>query len=269
MPNALITGATSGIGRATAIALARQGYHIVAAVRNQEKASQLVEEIRANGGSGEYLHLDLATLDSVRETARLFEQSNREVDVLINNAAAGPRRGLTSDGFELQFGVNHLGHFMLTHHLRRSFHPGTRIIQVTSSIYERADGIDWGRVISKSRSLLALREYAVSKLANVLFVRELAQQQPDWRTYAVHPGLTDTSIIPGYARPFLRKKLHSPEVGAATVVWCATDQSLGQSSGGYYANKKERAVTDVAADSMLSLELRRRSEAWCDVAPQH
>jgi NAD(P)-dependent dehydrogenase (short-subunit alcohol dehydrogenase family) len=267
MPIAMVTGPTSGIGRATALSLASQGFHIAAAARSERKALALLSEIEAIGGTGEFVRLDLSDLSSAREAAQSFENGGAELNVLVNNAAAGPRRGLTVDGFELQFGVNHLGHFMLTHHLRRTFRPGTRIIHVTSSMYERAEGIDWDRVRRKSRSPYALKEYAVSKLANILFVRELAAQQPDWRTYAVHPGMTDTDIVPFYARPLLWGRLRTPEEGAETVVWCATAEEVADSSGGYYASRSERQVTELARDTSLASDLRRRSEMWCGVAP--
>ena len=266
---AMITGSTSGIGEAAAFALADDGFRVFAVARNEEKGNSLVRRIRRQGGSADLVLLDLADLSSVTGAARSFESRGIPLDVLVNNAAAGPRRGLTVDGFELQFGVNHLGHFALTHHLRRTFRPGTRIVNVTSSMYERAAGITWDSLRKPTRSFHGLKEYAVSKLANVLFTREFAAQQPDWRTYAVHPGFTDTAIIPGYARPFLKRRLHSAEKGAETVVMCASSGEVADQSGGYYSRLQRREVSPVASDDLLATELRRRSEAWCGVAPLH
>jgi len=265
----MITGPTSGIGQAVSLSLAAGGFHIVAAARSEEKASRVIDQVKESGGSAEFLHLRLDDLATVARAARTYADQGRPLDVLVNNAAAGTRRGLTVDGFELQFGVNHLGHFLLTHHLRRTFRPGTRIVNVTSSMYLRAPGIDWSRLQRKTRSPYGLREYAVSKLANILFTREFAGQQPDWRTYAVHPGMTDTSIVPSYAKPFLRGRLQSPEEAAKTVVWCASAQELQNDSGGYFSRMQRREVNSIASDDALANELRKRSEAWCGVSPHH
>ena len=188
MKVAMVTGPNAGIGLEITRSLAKQDYHVVAAGRSEERIGPVVAEVEASGGSVEFLHLDLASLESARTAAKTFEQSGRTLDVLVNNAGIGVnRRGLTVDGFEVHFGINHLGHFMLTHHLRRAFQPGTRIVQVASSVHDRAKGIDFDRVQRKS-SFMGLDEYAVSKLANILFVREMARRQPDWRLYAAHPA---------------------------------------------------------------------------------
>jgi len=225
----------------------------------------VVEGIVASGGSAEFLHVDLASLESARSAARLFESTGRVLDVLVDNAGVGGGRGVTEDGFEIHFGVNHLGHFMLTHHLRRTFRPGTRIVVVSSEAHRRPDGIDFDAVQRKTRSLVGWKEYGVSKLANILFVRELARQQPDWHVYAVHPGMTDTGIFPGFAKPFFRN-LKTPEEGAETIVWCATDDEVAGPSGLYYSRKRAREPSAVAFNDELAAELWRRSEEWCGVA---
>jgi NAD(P)-dependent dehydrogenase (short-subunit alcohol dehydrogenase family) len=225
--------------------------------------------IEKEGGSAEFLHVDLASLESARSAARAFENTDRVLDVLVNNAGVGATRGITQDGFELQFGVNHLGHFMLTHHLRRTFRPGTRIVSVTSSVHFRVDGIDFDKLQRHTRSLYGLDEYAVSKLANILFVKELAHRQPDWHTYAVHPGLTNTNIIPWYVRPFMQRRLLTPEQGAETVIWCASSDEVTEDSGLYYSHKTPREPSPAAQNEDLARDLWKRSERWCDVAPQH
>jgi retinol dehydrogenase-12 len=203
----------------------------------------------------------------VRAAAKAFEDTGRSIDVLVNNAGVGGTRGLTDDGFEIHFATNHLGHFMLTHHLRRTFRPGTRIVQVSSDFHRRAQGIDFSRVREKSRSFYGLGAYAVSKLANVLFVRAMARRQPDWRLYAVHPGLTDTNMIPKIVKPLIRRSLITPEQGAETVVWCATSDEVAEDSGLYYRRRQLVAPSSHALDDELADELWRRSEKWCDVAP--
>jgi NAD(P)-dependent dehydrogenase (short-subunit alcohol dehydrogenase family) len=184
---------------------------------------------------------------------------------LINNAGVGLSRGITEDGFELHFGVNHLGHFLLTHLLGARFVTGSRIVQVTSAAHFNATGIDFNRVRGRTRSMFGWKEYGESKLANVLFVRELARRMPEWRAYAVHPGLTDTNIIPPVARPFLRRRLFTPEQGAETVIWCASSPEVGEQSGLYYRNKESRSPSEAAQDDQLAQELWERSSAWCGV----
>ena len=265
----MVTGPNSGIGLVIARSLAERGYHVVAAGRSEQRIAPVVAEIKDSGGSAEFLHLDLATLDSAKAAAVAFEKTGRTLDVLVNNAGIGVnRRGLTKDGFEVHFGINHLGHFMLTHHLQRTFRPGTRIVQVASSVHDRAEGIDFDRVQRKS-SVGGLREYAVSKLANVLFVREMARREPDWRLYAVHPGLVNTKLIPGIVRVFYRSQMLTPSQGADTPLWCATSDDVADESGNYYAKRKARTPSPVALDDDLAAELWRRSELWCGVAPQH
>ena len=268
MKTALVTGASSGIGRATALELARRGFHVIAAGRSRTRAQPVLQEIDGEGGTAEFLYVDLASLQASREAGMAFEDSGRTLDVLVNNAGVGGVRGRTHDGFELHFGVNHLGHFMLTHHLRRTFVPGTRIVVVTSEAHQHARGIDWDRVTRKTGLLRGFSDYGVSKLANILFARKLGALQPDWRTYSVHPGVTDTNIYPAIARPFFRNR-QTPAEGAETVVWCATEPTLGTDSGRYYAKKTARDPSVYALDDDLADELWRRSELWCGVAPQH
>ncbi len=266
MSVAMVTGPNSGIGLVIARSLAMQGYHVVAAGRSEERVGRVVSEIEAAGGSGEFLELDLSSLESARNAATTFEDSGRTLDLLVNNAGIGVNRhGLTKDGFEVHFGINHLGHFMLTHHLRRSFRSGTRIVQLSSEVHHRAQGLDFGRLQRKS-SFAGLSEYAVSKLANVLFVREMARQQPDWRTYAVHPGLVNTPLIPGVARLFLKGRLLTPEEGADTPLWCATSDEVAGESGNYYARRRVETPSDAAVDDDLARELWKRSELWCGIA---
>ena len=268
MSVAMVTGPNSGIGLVIARSLAERGYHLVAAGRSETRIAPVVAEIKDSGGSAEFLHLDLASLDSAKAAAVAFEKTGRTLDVLVNNAGIGVnRRGLTKDGFEVHFGINHLGHFMLTHHLRHTFRPGTRIVQVASSVHDRAPGIDFDLVRRKS-SFAGLNEYAVSKLANVLFVREMARRQPDWRLYAVHPGLVSTNLIPGVVRFFYRNRILTPEQGADTALWCATSDDVADESGNYYAKRETRTPSPVALDYDLADELWRRSELWCGVTPQ-
>lgn len=227
----------------------------------------VVDAIRREGGSAEFLHLDLASLESSAQAARAFVNSGRVLDVLINNAGVGTVWGMTEDGFEIHFGVNHLGHFMLTHHLRPSLRPGTRIVVVSSEAHRGAHAVDLGRVRTKTPVLGVLRAYAESKLANILFARHLARLQPEWRTYSLHPGVADTKIFPRAVKLFMRN-METPESAAQTSVWCATSDEVTGQSGLYYSRMKVRDPSPPAQDDGLAAELWLRSEEWCGITGQ-
>lgn len=260
---ALVTGVSSGIGRVTALELGRRGIHVVGAGRSEARTIPVIERIRSEGGSGEFLDLDLSRLSSCLAAARAFVDSGRQIDLLVNNAGVGGTRGLTPDGFEIHFGVNHLGHFMLTRGLEPALSDSARVVQVTSAAHFNAAGIDFDRVKRRTRSLFGWKEYGVSKLANMLFVRELARRRPGLRTYGVHPGMTDTNIIPKVVRPFLRGRLFTAEQGADTVIWCATTEDVAGDSGLYYRRRESRPPSEPAMDYDLAMRLWDHSEAWC------
>jgi retinol dehydrogenase-12 len=264
MKIAMITGSSSGIGKATAVEMARRGYHIVAAGRSEERTIEVVSTIQRDGGSAEYLHLDLASLSSCEKAANTFVDSGRTLDVLINNAGVGAKTGLTEDGFGIQFGVNHLGHFMLTHHLHRGLRPGSRVVVVSSEAHRRVRGIDFDRVRRRTGFLGVPNAYAVSKLANILFASQLANIQPDWTTYSVHPGVANTDIFPTFVKPFLRNT-ETPEQAAQTSVWCASSDEVGDQSGSYYSRMRPREPSPAAQDDTLAAELWYRSEQWCGI----
>lgn len=251
---------------ATALEMGRMGWHVVAAGRSEPLCAEVVDQIHADGGSAEFLHLDLASLASTRRAAETFLESGRSLDVLIDNAGVGGVRGLTEDGFEIAFGVNHLGHHMLTRHLEPAFRPESRIVVVSSEVHRRAEGIDLEAVRQKTGLLGGWHEYAVSKLANILFARHLAGLHPEWRTYSLHPGVADTNIFPPIAKPFFRNKRPAHEA-ARTSIWCATSEEVADQTGLYYSNMTVREPSSVALDDDLAEELWRRSEGWCGMAP--
>ena len=173
----LITGANTGIGRATADDLARRGGKVFVACRSAEKGRAAATEIAAATGNDAvaFLPLDLADLASVRNCAAEFLARGEPLHVLINNAGVGGARGLTKDGFELEFGINHLGHFALTAALLDCLAASApaRVVTVSSDSHYQAKGIDFEAVRRPTASRTGLREYAVSKLGNVLFSAEL------------------------------------------------------------------------------------------------
>lgn len=265
MKTAFITGATSGIGRAAAWELSRNVHHIVVAGRSRDRGTSLVSEIEGSGGSASFVLIDLGSFESVRRASGEFTGRGVTIDVMVNNAGVGMAKGLTDDGFEKHFGINHLGHFLLNHGLQPSFREGTRFITVASAVHKRVDGIDFDRVTRKGRSMFRLDEYAVSKLANVLYTAELARRHSEWNTYAVHPGFVNTKILPGWLRLLRSARLLTPAQGAATIVHCATDPELDEESGHYYAREARAEPSSAALDPELAAELWARSEQWCGI----
>src|SRR5215469_3311228 len=162
----LVTGGNTGIGRATATGLAQRGGRVYVACRSEEKGRRAVAEIAAATGNDGVvlLSLDLADLASVRRCAQEFLARDEPLHVLINNAGVGGQRGLTADGFEMHFGVNHLGHFALTmgllERLKTSV-PCARIVNVSSEVHYSAKGIAFDALRKPTRSFAGMREYAV------------------------------------------------------------------------------------------------------------
>jgi NAD(P)-dependent dehydrogenase (short-subunit alcohol dehydrogenase family) len=169
----VITGASSGIGAATARALAAQGAKLLLACRSESRAAPVLEELAAAGTPAlGVVPIDLGDLDSVRSAADAITDRLPRFDVLINNAGlVGTRGGITASGFELSFGTNHVGHFLLTTRLLEALGDGAprRVVTVASKTHYQAKGIDFDAVRQPTHSRTGLHEYEVSKLANVLF----------------------------------------------------------------------------------------------------
>src|ERR1035437_3231169 len=176
----MVTGGNTGIGRATVAELARRGGRVYAACRSPEKGRRAVADIVAATGNEAvaFLPLDLADLASVRRCAEEFLALGEPLHVLINNAGVAGPRGVTGDGFELAFGVNHLGHFALTTALldRLASSAPARVVTVASDSHYQARGVDFDAVRRPTASITGMPEYAVSKLCNVLFSAELARR---------------------------------------------------------------------------------------------
>jgi len=266
----LVTGANTGIGRATAEELARRRGRVYVASRSASKGHAAVGAIRAATGNESvfFLALDLADLESVRACAAAFLARGEPLHVLINNAGVGGAHGLTRQGFEMTFGVNHLGHFALTRLLleRLTGSAPSRIVNVSSDAHYNARGIDFEAVRRPARNITALHEYAVSKLCNVLFTQELARRMAGTgvTSYALHPGVVASDIwrrVPWPVRPLITRRMLSVTEGAATSLYCATSPDVAQVSGRFYDKCAERAPSPVATPE-LAAELWQRSEAW-------
>jgi retinol dehydrogenase 12 len=266
----MVTGANTGIGRATAEGLAHRGARVYVACRSAAKGEARVEAITAATGNDSvfFLALDLADLESVWACASEFLARGEPLHVLINNAGVGGAHGLTRQGFEMTFGVNHLGHFALTQSLleRLTDSAPARIVNVSSDSHYNARGIDFEALRRPARNVTALHEYAVSKLCNVLFTQELARRLAGTgvTSYALHPGVVASDIwrrVPWPVRPLIKRRMLSVTDGAATSLYCATSPDVAQASGRFYDKCAEREPSPVATPE-LATELWRRSEEW-------
>lgn len=266
---ALITGANTGIGRVTALELARTGMQVFLACRSEARTRSVVDAIAAAGGKAGFLPLDLADFDSVRECARAFLALDRPLHLLVNNAGLAGTRGFTKSGFELAFGVNHMGHFLLTQLLldRLKQSAPARIVTVSSRAHRRASGIDWDAVRRPTASRLAMKEYRISKLANLLFSAELGRRLAGSgvTTYALHPGVIASDIwreVPWPLRALMHLGMISNEAGARTTLHCALSQAVAGETGLYYSDCRVAVPTEVGQDMALAGELWRRSDGW-------
>ena len=271
---ALITGANTGIGLVTARELARGGWRVVLACRNPAKGEAAVDSIRRVTGNSAVraLGCDLASLASVRHSVDEFRASGDDLHLLVNNAGVGGRRGTTVDGFEITFGTNHLGHFALTTGLLDLLVASapSRVVTVASDNHYQAKGVDFAALRRPTASLTGLREYAVSKLCNVLFTQELARRMDDQRvtSYALHPGVVASDIwrrVPWPVRPLLTRRMLTVDQGAATSLYCATSPEVAGESGRYYEECREREPSRVATPE-LGRELWERSAGWVSEA---
>src|SRR5215813_11876678 len=239
----LVTGANTGIGRATAEGLARRGGRVFVASRSAAKGEAAVASIKAATGNDAvfFLPLDLADLASVRACAAAFLDRGEPLHVLVNNAGVVRARGLTRQGFELMFGVNHLGHFALTQSLlgRLTESAPARVVTVSSDSHYQARGIDFDTLRQPERGVTGLHGYAVSKLCNVLFSAELARRTAGTgvTTYALHPGMVASDIwrrVPWPVRPLIQRRMLTVEQGAETSLYCAASPSVASESGLFY-----------------------------------
>ena len=278
---AVITGANTGLGYETAAALAGRGARVVLAVRNLEKGKQAVARITAAtpGAEVELQELDLTSLESVRAAAARLRSGHDRIDLLINNAGVMyTPRSTTKDGFELQFGTNHLGHFAFTGLLLDRLVPVASRVVTVSSIGHRIraaihfDDLQWERRYSR------VGAYGQSKLANLLFTYELQRRlAPHGTTIAVaaHPGGSNTELIRNLPRPIaaassvlVESLMQGADLGALPTLRAATDPGvLGGQYFGPDGFQEIRGYPKVVASSAQShdVELQRRLWAVSEV----
>jgi len=270
----LVTGATSGIGLATATELARQGADVVITARDHAKSARTIEQIkRATGVEIGAMLLDLANLDSVRACASELIDDHDRLDVLINNAGvmAGSRRQ-TVDGFEWTFGVNHLGPFLLTNLLADLLTTSSpaRVINVSSEAHRSARrGLDFDD-LQMTRGYSSSQAYAASKLANILFTVELDRRfgEAGVTARALHPGVVATSFGKGAEGPrwmsllmtVLSPVLRKPEQGAATSILLATADAEILERDIYWSDRQPKVPSPSAIDTDAAARLWAESE---------
>src|SRR5262245_34471664 len=271
----LVTGANTGIGRITALELARCGARVTLAGRSEEKTAPVIDKIRRQHGaaSADFLALDLDDLRAVRRAAFTFLERGTPLDVLINNAGVAGRRGVTAQGFEAAFGVNHLGPFLFTTLLleRLAHSRPARIVNVSSIAHFRPRGLDFNAFRRPTVTRSGVREYEVSKLCNVLFTKECARRvgARGVHSYAVHPGTVASDIwreVPWPVRPLIKLFMCSNEEGAQTTLYCASSSEVAAHDGRYYEKCREKPASDVAEDAELAARLWTVSEEWTRAA---
>ncbi len=249
----VVTGGTAGIGKETAVELAARGATVVLTARDAAKGSATLAEVRERSGSDAVSvgELDLADLASVRAFADRMLSDHDRLDVLVNNAGAiFPMRTETADGFESTFGVNHLGHFLLTTLLldRLRASAPARIVTVSSFGHRFTLGMNWNDLQSEHGRYIAMVAYGQSKLANILFTVELARRLEGSGVTAncAHPGAVRSNFGSEYYVGAVGRVvdagaaivLISAAAGARTSVFLAADPSVAQETGGYWVRRR-------------------------------
>jgi retinol dehydrogenase 12 len=271
--NCLITGATNGIGKVTAIAMAKAGFHLFLVARNADKAEKVKNEIIKLTGNThiDLLIGDLASLADVRRVAAEFLAKKIPLHVLINNAGVmNIKREVTADGYEGMFGVNHLAPFLLTLLLLDNIKASApaRIVNVASDAHRFVSGLNFDDLQTEKPPFKAMKVYGASKLCNIYFTRILAKKLEGTQVTvnALHPGWVGTGlggnngwmgkIITTLQKPFAR----SPEKGAETSIYVALSEALDGVSGNYYFNCKEHKPSKAGRDDEAARRLWEISE---------
>jgi NAD(P)-dependent dehydrogenase (short-subunit alcohol dehydrogenase family) len=279
----LITGGNSGIGKEAAVALARMGAHVAITARNPSKGEAARKEIieRSGNNTAEDVPLDLASLESVRTTADNVLAKFDRIDVLVNNAGGTlSKRQVTQDGFEMTFGVNHLGHFLLTNLLldRVEASAPARIITVASGAHRGArKGLDFDDLQLEEGHYRGFQQYCRSKLANIMFANELAHRLDGTKvtSNSMHPGYVRTNFaregdtgamgVVSYwlGRPFSI----SPEKGADTIVYLASSPEVEGVTGQYFYKRQLTKTSPYASDEAAQRRLWEISEQLVGLTP--
>lgn len=266
---AVVTGANSGMGMATTKALLNEGATVIMLCRDEKRGTEAYQKMLQDGNSRTYLILcDLGDYDSIRSFAREVKERFGRLDILVNNAGfISLDRQETKEGLERQFGINHVGHFLLTTELIDIMPSGGRVVNVASGAHKT------GKIhfddVNLHNGFNVFKAYSQSKLANVLFTRELSRRLADKgiTVNCCHPGAVATNMginretgfgktITGLLKPFFL----TPEQGARTAVFLATDESVKDISGEYFYKCKIAKSSKRSKDMELAKKLYEFSE---------
>ena len=268
---AIVTGSNTGIGYETALDLYKKGAKVYVACRNQEKALKAIQRMEADGGTGEliYSHLDLANLSSVKAFADNVIQAESSLDLLINNAGIMiQKKTKTEDGFEIQFGVNFVGHFALTGHLFKLLEStkGSRVITL-SSIAHRGATIDFDN-FRLEKEYNNWREYGQSKLADIIFAIEfdkrLKQSGSQIKSLAAHPGFSKTDLQVHMDKDMLASlELMTAKEGAQpTLAACLRADAKGGQYWGPDGENEQKGKPDLAKIDAAALNETLNAKLW-------
>jgi NAD(P)-dependent dehydrogenase (short-subunit alcohol dehydrogenase family) len=272
------TGATSGIGEAAVVALAGMGARIVIVARDESRAKATMRKLEAKApGLDHRMHLaDLSSMAEARRVGAAIAASEPRIDVLINNAGAlFSNRRVTPEGLELTFALNHMAYFVLTEALREMLLASApaRIVS-TSSVAHDGATLEFSDLQS-AKSYGGLKAYGRSKLANILFTRELARRLAGTGVTAncLHPGVVNTRFgessggFAGLLIPFLKPFFITAEKGAGTVVYLASSPEVVGTTGGYFVKRKLTEPSVAARDAAAAKRLWIESERLASLAP--
>ena len=272
----VITGCNTGIGKETALDLSKRGARVVMACRNLDLANIAANDLKVKNPAANLsvCQLDLADLSSVRKCAQEIMEKEKRLDILINNAGVMVCPEMkTKDGFEMQIGVNHFGHFLFTNLLLKMIKASAPARIVTVSSYAHTQGkIDLEDINFEKKPYSRIGAYCQSKLANVLFSNELARRLKGTGVtcYSLHPGTVATDL-PRHVNDMLGPLkylfaamglyfIKTPESGAQTTIMCAVDESLAEESGQYYEDCHKSKPIQVANDEELANKFWKFSE---------
>lgn len=256
--NILITGATSGIGRSTAIALSSMGARVTFIARNKDKAEVLLKELNCNTeNKAAYIIADLSSQDEVKSAAKEYLNMNISLDILINNAGLiNLKRRETVDGFEETFAVNHLAYFSLTNILidKIKESKSARIINISSGAHQFVSRMNFDDLQSE-KNYKPFKVYSYSKLANILFTRKLSEvlKNDNITVNCLHPGVVATGfasqndskiqkLLFKLSKPFMR----SSNKGAETSIYLSSSDEVSDVSGKYFYNSKISKISSGA-----------------------
>uniref|UniRef100_T1J5Y8 Dehydrogenase n=1 Tax=Strigamia maritima TaxID=126957 RepID=T1J5Y8_STRMM len=274
----IVTGSNTGIGKEAARDFVKRGARVILACRNINKANEAAEDIKS-AGPGEVVtrHLDLSSFKSIREFAQEINQSEARIDILVNNAGILVPKGKTEDNFDLTFGTNHLGPFLLTHLLLDKIKQSTpaRIVNVSSRAHQGAS-INWDDInLNNPGNYGSWKAYTQSKLCNILFSKELASQLEGTgvNVYSLHPGLVNSSLfrnIPKFVKPFTSIVLPLVAInvvkGAQTTIHCAVSEEVQNESGLYYSDCAVTKPSALASDEIAAKKLWDISMKMCGLS---